>query len=145
MPLSFVEAPFFRRLFLRQNPYFNFPSKQVLREGLLLRVAKKTKENFVSPSFASCSTCTMSFDLWMSIGGIDTFVLIVRFLNNKWEPCHVIMGFFKTMDTIRNVLALQMNDLFAKHKLNVYVFAYVKNEGNNLSTMTFVLTSIVFC
>ncbi len=87
----------------------------------------------------------MSFDLWMSTGGIDTFVLIVYFLNNKWEPCHVIMGFFKTMETIRNVLALQMNDLFTKHKLNVYVLAYVKNERNNLSTMIFVLTSIVSC
>jgi hypothetical protein len=53
------------------------------------------------------------------------------------------MGFFKTMETIRNVLAFQMNDLFAKHKLNVYVLAYVKNAGNNLSTMIFVLTSIV--
>jgi len=145
MPLSFVEAPFFRRLFLRQNPYFNFPSRQVLREGLLPRVAKKSKKNFVSPSFASCSTCTMSFDLWMSIGGIDIFVFIVHFLNNKWEPCHVIMGFFKIMETIRYVLALQMNDLFAKHKLNVYVLAYVKNEGNSLSTMTFILTSIVSC
>jgi len=145
MPLSFVEAPFFRRLFLRQNPYFNFPSKQVLKEGLLPKVAKKTKENFVSPSFALCSICIMSFDLWMSTRGIDTFVLIVHFLNNKWEPCHVIMGFLKTMETIRNVLAFQMNDLFAKHKLNVYVLAYVKNEANNLSTMIFVLTSIVFC
>jgi hypothetical protein len=55
------------------------------------------------------------------------------------------MGFFKTIKTIKNVLALQMNDLFAKDKLNVYVLAYVKNEGNNLSTMNFVLTSIVFC
>ncbi len=95
-------------------------------KGILPRVAKKTKENFVSPSFASCNTCIMSFDLWMSRGGIDTFVLIVHFLNNKWEPCHVIVGFFETIETIRNVLSLQMNDLFAKHKLNAYVLAYVK-------------------
>jgi hypothetical protein len=26
VPLSFVEAPFFQRLILRQNPRFNFPS-----------------------------------------------------------------------------------------------------------------------
>jgi hypothetical protein len=106
MPLSFVEAPFFRILFLRQNPYFNFPSRQLLREGLLPRLAKKTKENFVFPSFASCNTCTISFDLWLSRGGIDTFVLIVHFLNKKWEPYPVTMGFFETIETIGNALAL---------------------------------------
>jgi len=55
-PLPFVEAPFFKRLVLRQTPCLNFPSKQVLKEVLMPRVAKKTKENFVSPSLASCNT-----------------------------------------------------------------------------------------
>jgi hypothetical protein len=87
----------------------------------------------------------MNFDLWMSKGGIDTFVLIVHFLNNKWESCHVTMGFFEIIETIGNALALQVNDLFAKHKLNAYVFTYVKDEGNNFSTMTSILTSIGSC
>jgi len=87
----------------------------------------------------------MNFDLWMSKGGIDTFVLIVHFLNNKWEPCHVTVGFFETIETIGNALALQVNDLFAKHKLNVYVLTYAKDEGNKISTMTSILTSIVSC
>ncbi len=30
VPLSFVEAPFFWRLVLKQNPHLNFPSRQVL-------------------------------------------------------------------------------------------------------------------
>jgi hypothetical protein len=47
VPLSFVEAPFFRKLVLTQNLHFNFPSKWVSKKGLLLKVAKKTKENFV--------------------------------------------------------------------------------------------------
>jgi hypothetical protein len=38
-------------------------------------------------------------------------------------------------------LALQVIDLFAKHKLNGHVLAYVKDEGNNIFTMTL----IVFC
>jgi len=80
----------------------------------------------------------------MSRGGIDTFVLIVHFLNDKWEPCYITMSFFKTTKTIRSALALQVNDLLAKHKLNAYVLAYVKDEGNNFSTMTSDLTSIVF-
>jgi hypothetical protein len=46
---------------------------------------------------------------------INTFVLIVRFLNDKWEPCHVTLGFFEIVNTSRNVMVLQMNDLLAKH------------------------------
>jgi hypothetical protein len=56
----------------------------------------------------------MSFDLWISRKGIGTFFMIVHFLNTKWEPYHVIIGYFETIETTKNVLALQMNDLLAK-------------------------------
>jgi hypothetical protein len=38
---------------------------------------------------------------------------------------------------------LQVNEVFAKHGLNVQVIIYVKEEGGDLSTMTTILTSIV--
>jgi len=138
-----VEAPFFRKLVLKQNLYLNFPSKWVSRNDLLPKVAKKTKENFVSISFASCNICTMSFDLWMVKGGVDTFVLIVHFFNDKWDFCHVTIVFFEIVKTIKGVLALQMNDLLVKHGLNVHVLGYVKDQTNNLSIMTFIFTLIV--
>jgi hypothetical protein len=68
----------------------------------------------------------MTFDVRMARGGINIFVPIVHFLNNTWEPCHVNVGFFETIKTIRNALALQVNDLFAKQKLNAHVLTYVK-------------------
>ncbi len=87
----------------------------------------------------------MSFDLWMLKGGVNTFILIVHFLNNKWELCHVTMGFFKIVKTTKAVLALQMNDLLVKHRLNVHVLVYVKDKANNLSIMTFTFTLIMSC
>jgi hypothetical protein len=95
LPLSFVETPFFRRLVFKQNPHLNFPSMEVLVNEILLKITKKTKEKYISSTFESCNTCTISFDLWMSITGVDTFVLIVQFLNDKWEPCHVTIGLFE--------------------------------------------------
>ncbi len=53
----------------------------------------------------------MSFDLSMLKRIVHTFVLIVQFLDDKWELCHVTMGFLKIVETIKGVLALQMNDL----------------------------------
>jgi hypothetical protein len=76
-------------------------------------------------------------------GGVDTFVLIVHFLNDKWEFCHVTMGFFKIVETTKGVLALQMNDLLVKHGFNIHVLVYVKDQANNLSIMTFTFTLIV--
>jgi hypothetical protein len=86
----------------------------------------------------------MCFDLWMLKGGVDTFVLI-HFLNDEWELCHVTMGFFKIVETTKGVLALQMNDLLVKHRLNVHVLVYVKDQANNLSIMIFFFTLIVSC
>jgi hypothetical protein len=95
-----------------------------------------TKERFVSPSLVSYNICIVSFDLWMSKGGVDTFVLIMHLLNDKWEPCHVITGFFKTAKTFGSAMIFIsdfMTNLLAKHGFNVYVFAYVKDERNILS------------
>jgi len=40
----------------------------------------------------------MSFDLSMLKEGVDIFVLIVQFLDDKWELCHITMGFLKIVD-----------------------------------------------
>jgi hypothetical protein len=55
----------------------------MLVNEILLKITKKRKEKYISPTFESCNTCIRSFDLWMSRVGEDTFVLIVHFLNDK--------------------------------------------------------------
>jgi hypothetical protein len=40
---------------------------------------------------------------------------------------------------------LKVNDLLPKHKLNVHVLAYVKDERTNVFIVTFVLTLIMSC
>jgi hypothetical protein len=53
-------------------------------------------------------------------------------LNDKWEPCPVTIGFFETTKISRSAMALQVNEIFVKHGLNVQVTIYVKDEANNL-------------
>jgi hypothetical protein len=85
-------------------------------------------KNKNSPAFQSCNTCIISFDLWISKGGIDTFVLIVHFLNDKWELCHVTFGSFEIVNTFGNAMVIQVNNVLAKHGLNTHVLAYVKDD-----------------
>jgi len=42
-------------------------------------------------------------------------------------------------------MALKMNNVLRKYELNVCVFAYVKDERNNLSTMNYALIYVMFC
>ncbi len=69
----------------------------------------------------------------------------VHFLNDKWEPCHVTIGFFEITKNFGSDVALQVNEMLAKHGFNAWVITYVKDEGSNISTMTIVLTFVVSC
>ncbi len=42
IPLSFFKAPFFKRLFLKQNGHLNFPFRHFLVNDILPWVAEKT-------------------------------------------------------------------------------------------------------
>ncbi len=42
-------------------------------------------------------------------------------------------------------MAIQVNEMFATYGLNVKILTYVKDEGNNLSTIINALTFVVSC
>jgi hypothetical protein len=54
---------------------------------------------FLQP-LESCVIAMTSFDLWMSKFGHNTFVIVINFIKSQWVPCHVIMAFFETTNTI---------------------------------------------
>ncbi len=114
MSLSFVEAPFFNGLILKQNPHFNFPLRRILVNDILLRMVELTKDKYVFSSLESCHSCPVSFDPWMSKFIVDTFVTIMHFLNAQWEPCHIIVGIFETAHSTGSAMVLQANDVLAK-------------------------------
>jgi hypothetical protein len=78
-------------------------------------MVNKTMEDHGTPcSSHSCVDATIVttiFDLWMSQGGCDTFVMVVNYINKKWEPCHVIVGIFEVHETLRATMAIQLKDL----------------------------------
>jgi hypothetical protein len=107
-------------------------------------LAKKTKKKFIYEALEACDTCMVSFDLWM-LRGIDTFVLIIHLLDHNWGFGHVIIDLFETIKTFGTTMAIQVKEVLATYRFNVKILTYVKDEGNNLSTMTIALTFIVSC
>jgi hypothetical protein len=68
----------------------------------------------------------------MSKGGVDTFALVINYLDDTWKPRHAIVGFFKVHGTIGSAITLQLQSLLGKIDLIHYVIIFVKDEGNNL-------------
>jgi hypothetical protein len=44
------------------------------------------------PNLALTIVVFVSFDLWMSHGGVYIFALVINFLNDNWVPMHIIVG-----------------------------------------------------
>jgi hypothetical protein len=99
----------------------------------------KTMNLHVLPNLEFVIIVFFSFDLWMSKGGVDTFVLVINCLDDTWKPRHAIVGLFKVHGTIRNAMALQLQSLLGKIDLIHYVIAFVKDEGNNLKIVAAIL------
>jgi hypothetical protein len=68
---------------------------------------------------------------------------------SSFEPqlgaCHVTINLFETIETFGVAMAIQVNEVSVAYGFNTKILAYVKDEGNNLSTMTISLTFIVSC
>jgi hypothetical protein len=89
-------------------------------------MVEKAKDKYIS-IFECWNSCNMSFDLWMSRVGVDTFIFIVHFLNDKWEPCHVTIDFLETTNHFRIAMALQVKWSDCQHDLNGSAIVYVKD------------------
>jgi hypothetical protein len=56
----------------------------------------------------STTTIAINFDLWMSKGGVDTFVLVINYLDEACTCRHVVVGLFKVHEITRNAMVLQL-------------------------------------
>jgi hypothetical protein len=111
----------------------------------LLELVEKTKETYVLPLLNDCSCAIANFDLWMSKGAHDVFVLVIIFLGSNWKPKHVTFGLFEATKPIKQALAKNLIEFLDAYGLKNNILAYVKDEGSNLNTLTNVLKSIVKC
>ncbi len=74
---------------------------------------------------------------------MDTFALIINYLNESWMPRHVTIGLFEVHETTWLSMAGQLCSLLEKYDLMHCLIAFVKDEGNNLLSMVTTLRSIV--
>lgn len=78
-----------------------------MKEMIPTMVPKITNLHML-PILAFTITMFTSFDLWMSKGGVNTFTLIINYLNEIWIPIHFTIGLFEVHETIGLYVARQL-------------------------------------
>jgi hypothetical protein len=77
----------------------------------------------ILPTLAYATTISCNFDLWMSKGDVDTFALVINFLNETWIPMYVIVGLFEVRETSGQSMIIQLESLLSKFGLMHCVIA----------------------
>jgi hypothetical protein len=85
---------------LHQSPSVLFPSRFSFVEEMFPTMVKKTMDHRVFPNLALAIVVFASFNLWMSHGEVDTFALVINFLNDNWVPLHITLGLFEVNETM---------------------------------------------
>lgn len=129
----------------RLCPRVVFPSKKVFVEEVLLALVEKVLVTYVQLALASCMSATCTFDLWMSIGTHDMFVVIANFIFNKWESKHVTIGLFEAIATNGVAMAPKLWELLDTFSFTNNILTYVKDEGANLQFCATTFTFVVLC
>ncbi len=76
---------------------------------------------------------------------MNTFSLVINYLNIFWNLTHVSVGLFDIHETTWFSMVDRLCTLLEKFDLMYYAIAFVKNQGSNLLLMTTTLHSIVDC
>jgi len=99
LPLQFVESVWLKHLVLQLCHCVQFPSRKLFSNIILHELVEKTKETYVLPLLNGYNCVIANFDLWMSKGAHDVFVLVIIFLGSNWNPKHVTLGLFEVVET----------------------------------------------
>ncbi len=128
---------------MHQNPQVVFQNCKQMVQHAITSLVVKTMEQYVIPILDSYVIAIASFDLWMSKFGHDTFVLMINFINSLCVPCPMTMGIIETTNMFGIAMVVQVKDLLSSYNLLDKLIAYVKDKGDNLSTLTQALTLVV--
>ncbi len=100
---------------------------------------------YVELALVDYISTTYTFDLWMSKGARDVFVVMVIFISSDQDVKHVTIELFEVLDMSGVTMVLKLQELLDKFYLTQKILTFVKDEGSNLQTHASALTFIVSC
>jgi hypothetical protein len=74
--------------------------KQLVKDHILSLLAE-TMEYYALPTLVNYTIVNVTFDLWTNRTRIDTFSLVINFIDDVWVPRHVTIGLFEAFNSTR--------------------------------------------
>lgn len=124
-------------------PHVVFPSRKTFVEEILPNLIKETMNTYVVHALVDYLLTTCTFDLLMSKGAHDIFVVVVNLISSDWEAKHVTITLFEVTDTSGVAMVSKFQELLNKFSLITKILVYVKDKGSNLQGSTNAPTSVV--
>jgi hypothetical protein len=79
----------------------------------------------------------------MSKGIYDIFALVINFLDEYWQPKKVTISLFEAIKTTSQALVRNLRKFLDSYGLSKKIITYIKDEGENLNSMTTTLKYVV--
>jgi hypothetical protein len=92
-------------------PRVVFPNKKIFIDDVFSRLVEKTMLTYVHFAFANYISATYTFDLLMSKGAHDLFIIVINFMSNKWEAKHVTIELLKCLTLVVQLWLQGYNNL----------------------------------
>ncbi len=83
--MMMVDSIWLQKLAYRLCPLVVFPFEKTFVENILPSLVEKTMTTYVEFALANYLSTNYTFDLWMSNGAHDVFVVVVNFISSDWE------------------------------------------------------------
>jgi len=71
-------------------------------------------EYYALPTLVNYTIVNVIFDLWMNRTRIDTFSLVINFIDDVWVPGHVTIGLFEAFNSTRATFVKIMKPFFGR-------------------------------
>ncbi len=126
-------------------PRVVFPSRKAFVEEFLLNLVEETMNTYVVHALVDYLLATCTFDLLMSNGMHDIFIVVINLISSDWKAKHVTIRLFEVTNTSGITMVSKFQELINKFSLITKILAYVKDKGSNLQACANAPTSIVSC
>jgi hypothetical protein len=97
----------------------------------ILSLLAKTMEYYALPTLVNYTIVNVTFDLWMNRTRIDTFSLVINFIDDVWVPRHVTIGLFEAFNITRATFVKIVKPFLVEFQLIEKVISYVENGKSN--------------
>ncbi len=106
-----------------------FPQCSQLVEEIFHVMITKYAKMHVLPKLVNIRTIFVSFDFWMSRGGVDTFSLVLNYFTQAWESMFFTIRIFEVNETTNLCMAQQLRSLLENFGLIHHALVFVKDKG----------------